>query len=163
MHKWAPTHGIYFIPRFCLQNPAPGTADRPPKPRPFRPYTGIWLRALSNLDVNFFANLTNPKGGIPSRAHNSLEICQDLVCWTRHFQAIAWNPYFVTCDSTEIVTYLKSSQNFRGKTHNLGWAAQKLKLAHPDNYFPGFLTKNIKNYKPSKLFLFTSLCSLLHK
>ena len=24
----------------------PGTADRPPRPRPVRPYTGIWLRAL---------------------------------------------------------------------------------------------------------------------
>ena len=37
------------------------------------------------------------------------------------------------------------------------WDNQKLKFAHPFNYFPGFLGKNIKNYPPSKLFLFTSL------
>ena len=39
-------HGIYFIPRFCLQNPTPSAADRPPRARPVRPYTRIWLRAL---------------------------------------------------------------------------------------------------------------------
>ena len=29
--------------------------------------------------------------------------------------------------------------------------------AHPVNYFPGILGRNIKNCPPSKLFLFTSL------
>ena len=41
------------------------------------------------------------------------------------------------------------SQSFRRKkTHYLGHSAQKLKAAHPVNYFPGFLGKNIKNYPP---------------
>ena len=49
------------------------------------------------------------------------------------------------------------SQNFQGK--HIIWVkgAKKLKTAHPVNYFPGFLGKNIKNYPPSKLFLFTLL------
>ena len=51
IHKWVPTHGIHFIPRFCPQNPAPGAADQPPRPRPVRPYTGIWLRALTGSTV----------------------------------------------------------------------------------------------------------------
>ena len=38
-----------------------------------------------------------------------------------------------------------------------GQSAQKLKVAHPINCFPGFSGKNIKNCPPSKLFLFTSL------
>ena len=41
------TYAWNFIPRFCPQNPAPGAADRPPRARPVRPYTGIWLRALN--------------------------------------------------------------------------------------------------------------------
>ena len=41
--------------------------------------------------------------------------------------------------------------------HFLGKSAQKSKAAHPVNYFPGFLGKNIKNCPPSKLSLFTSL------
>ena len=45
----------------------------------------------------------------------------------------------------------------RGKVHYLGKNAQKSKAAHPVNYFPGFLGKNIKNGLPSKLSLFTSL------
>ena len=53
-----------------------------------------------------------------------------------------------------MVTHLKVS---REKTHYLGKSAQKSKAAHPVNYFPGFLGKNIKNCPPSKLFLFTSL------
>ena len=48
------------------------------------------------------------------------------------------------------------SQSFRGKSHYLGTSAQKSKAAHPVNYFPGFLGKNIKNCPPS-LLLFTSL------
>ena len=45
---------------------------------------------------------------------------------------------------------------FPGKTHySLGHS--KMKAAHPVNYFPGILGKNVKNYPPSKLFLFTSL------
>ena len=50
IHKWVPMHGIYFIPRFCPQNPAPGATNRPPRPRPVRPYIRIWLRALRWLD-----------------------------------------------------------------------------------------------------------------
>ena len=46
---------------------------------------------------------------------------------------------------------------FVGKTHYLGETTQKLKAAHPVNYFPWFLGKNIKTCPPSKLFLFTSL------
>ena len=30
---------------------APGAADRLPRPRPVRPYTGIWLRALNRFLV----------------------------------------------------------------------------------------------------------------
>ena len=41
IHKWVRTHGIYFIPRFCPQNPAPDAADRPHKARPVRPYTKL--------------------------------------------------------------------------------------------------------------------------
>ena len=44
-----------------------------------------------------------------------------------------------------------------GKTHYLGLGCSKLKAAHPMNYFPGFLGKNLKNCPSSKLFLFTSL------
>ena len=40
------------------------------------------------------------------------------------------------------------SQNFQGKTHYLGKIGQKLKAAHPVNYFPGFLGKNIKIVHP---------------
>ena len=29
MHKWVPTHGIYFTLRFCSQNPAPSGWSRP--------------------------------------------------------------------------------------------------------------------------------------
>ena len=36
-----------------------------------------------------------------------------------------------------------------------------MKAAHPVNYFPGFLGKIIKNYPPSKLFLFTSLPEII--
>ena len=46
---------------------------------------------------------------------------------------------------------------FPRKTHYLGLGRTKLKAAHPVNYFPGFLGKNIKSCPPSKLFLFTSL------
>ena len=65
IHKWVPTHGIHFIPRFCPQNPVPGTADRPPRARPVRPrtlefglpyyhillvaYSAIYPRTSSNL------------------------------------------------------------------------------------------------------------------
>ena len=48
IHKWVPTHGIHFIPRFCPQNPTLGTADQPPRACPVRPYTGIWLQALAH-------------------------------------------------------------------------------------------------------------------
>ena len=41
IHKWA----------LRMENPAPSAVDRPPTPRPVRPYTGIWLRAL-NLIFN---------------------------------------------------------------------------------------------------------------
>ena len=37
------------------------------------------------------------------------------------------------------------------------YGAQKLNAAHPVNYFPGVLGKNIENCPPSKLFLFTSI------
>ena len=60
-------HGIYFIPRICPQNPPPGVADRPPRPRPVRPYSGIWLRALTNTDptpYNFYG---------PTTLHNQLQ------------------------------------------------------------------------------------------
>ena len=56
IHKWVHTLGIYFIPRFCPQNAAPGAADRPPRPRPVRPYTEIWLRALTPLCMNLLYN-----------------------------------------------------------------------------------------------------------
>ena len=36
----------------------------------------------------------------------------------------------------------------------------KIETAHPVNYFPGILGKNIKDCPPSKLFLFTSLVSM---
>ena len=35
---------------------------------------------------------------------------------------------------------------FPGKTHHLGLGSSQLKAAHPFDYFPGFLGKNIKNY-----------------
>ena len=41
---------------------------------------------------------------------------------------------------------LKGSPQVSGGKHiNLGKSAQKSKAAHPVNYFPGFLGKNIKN------------------
>ena len=49
-------HGIYFIPRFYPQNPVRAAADRPPRLRPVRPYTGIWLWALKWLLL--FSELT---------------------------------------------------------------------------------------------------------
>ena len=45
IHEWVLTHGIYFILRFSPQNPAPSAAARPPRGRPVRPNTRIWLRA----------------------------------------------------------------------------------------------------------------------
>ena len=30
IHKWVPTHGIYFILKFCSLNLSPGTAAGPP-------------------------------------------------------------------------------------------------------------------------------------
>ena len=36
---------------------------------------------------------------------------------------------------------------FLGETHYLGKSAQKSKAAHPINYFPAFLGKNIKNWE----------------
>ena len=45
---------------------------------------------------------------------------------------------------------------YRQKAYYLG---SKLNAAHQVNYFRGFLGKNIENCPPSKLLLFTSLCS----
>ena len=59
-----------------------------------------------------------------------------------------------------IVLKLKDdiSQSLREKKpHYLGFGSSKLEAAHPVTYFPWFLGKNIKNYPPSKLFLFTTL------
>ena len=36
--------------------------------------------------------------------------------------------YFVASDSIEKVKYLKRSQNFQGKTHNLGWVLEQSKI-----------------------------------
>ena len=49
------------------------------------------------------------------------------------------------------------SQGFQGKRYYLGLGRSKLKAAHPVNYFPWVLGKNIENFPPSKLLLFTSL------
>ena len=68
--------------------------------------------------------------------------------------------FFVAGDSIGRVTYPKSAKNFGGKTHNLGWDAQKLKSAQPVICLPGLLGKNIKNYASSNVFLFTSLISM---
>ena len=46
---------------------------------------------------------------------------------------------------------------FPGKTHYSALGCSKLKVAHPVNYFPRFVGKNIKNCPPSKLLSFTSL------
>ena len=50
---------------------------------------------------------------------------------------------------------------FLGKTHYLEKKknTQKLKAAHPVNYFPGFVGKNTKNCPPSKLFLVNNISS----
>ena len=54
------------------------------------------------------------------------------------------------------------SQSFWGIAHYLGIRALNiLKAAHPVNYFPGFLGKNMKNCPQSKLLLFTSLLLLV--
>ena len=59
--------------------------------------------------------------------------------------------------ASEVKGQLQHLSKFPGKTHYLGLGYSKLKAAHPVNYFPRFLAKNVKNYPPSKLFLFTSL------
>ena len=69
IHKWVPTHVIHFIPRFCLQSPVHGTADRPPRARPVRPYIGIWLRALT-----WFGHVIRWKGSL---ANMLLQRCTD--------------------------------------------------------------------------------------
>ena len=57
IHK--PTHGIYFIPRFCPQNPASGATDRLPRPRTVRRYSEIWLRALIKKHINLLSKNTS--------------------------------------------------------------------------------------------------------
>ena len=51
IQKLVPTcmHGIYFILRFFLLNPAPSATARPPRAHPVKPSTGIWLQGLERL------------------------------------------------------------------------------------------------------------------
>ena len=53
-----------------------------------------------------------------------------------------------------------TSQNFAQKHNSWVRLLKNLEAAHPVNYFPQFLGKNIKNCPPSKLFLFTSLVKM---
>ena len=53
-------------------------------------------------------------------------------------------------DSTELKNNIFEVSR---KSHYLGLGPSNLKAAHPVNYFPAFLGKNIKNCPPSKLFL----------
>ena len=63
-------------------------------------------------------------------------------------------------DGIERVIYLKVFE----ENTIFGLNRSKLKAAHPVNYFPEFLGKNIKNCPPSKLFLFSSLqLSILYR
>ena len=69
--------------------------------------------------------------------------------------------YFVIANDSIEIKGLHFSP-FPGKTHYLGLGYSKLKAAHQVNYIPRFLGKNIKNYPPSKLFLFTFLVQWLY-
>ena len=50
IHKWLPSMEYTLFQDFAhkIPRPAPPTG-RPPRPRPVRPFTGIWLRALTGL------------------------------------------------------------------------------------------------------------------
>ena len=76
-----------------------------------------------------------------------------LRCW-----AFAWLNDCANGDEADF-TYVQTQKT--QSLYYLGLGRLKLKAAHPVNYFHGFWGKNIKNCPPSKLFLFTSLITLV--
>ena len=63
-----------------------------------------------------------------------------------------------------VIASIRVSYNpyFLAKILFLCYGAQKFISAHPVNYFPRVLGKNIETCPPGKLFLFTSLYYILH-
>ena len=125
---------------------------------------GITIIKNRQFRRKFLQNWLTPKGKTHSNnprlaiSQSYPETCQYLSLLDNintPLNSCSWNP--TLCISRWWHWKGDISQRFRGKTHYCGWSAQTLRVAHPVNYLPGFLGKNITDCPPIKIFIFTSL------